>query len=313
MRQTMRQDKRTRSAARRAAGGFTLVELLVVIAIIGVLIAMLLPAVQAAREAARRVQCMNNLSQLALASQQYESAHESLPPGVIDDAAPIESVAQGRHVNWLAHLLPHLDQQNAYDRLDFAAGAYAAKNAPLRNWGANVFLCPSDSGAAALAPLGVSNYAGCHHDVEAPIDADNHGLLYLNSGVRYRDITDGSSHTILCGEKLVTKLDLGWLSGTRATLRNTGTPINTSSSPGGILALIGDGAEVSPGYTAAGSAKPPAKPTLAVGGFENAHPGGALFAFADGSVQFVGNSTSLSVLGQLGHRADGQLFDERGF
>lgn len=292
---------------------FTLVELLVVIAIIGVLMALLLPAVQAVREAARRIQCVNNLSQLALAVQQYESAHELLPPGVLDAQGPIESVAQGQHVNWLAHLLPHLDQQNAYDRLDFAAGAYGAKNAPLRNWGANVFLCPSDSGAAALAPLGVSNYAGCHHDLEAPIDADNHGVLFLNSGVRYRDIADGSSQTILFGEKLATKLDLGWLSGTRATLRNTGTAINASSSPGGLLALIGDAAEILPGYAAPAAAAIPAKPALVVGGFESHHPSGAVFAFADGSVRFLSNSTSRPLLGQFGHRADGQLLDERGY
>ncbi|HEV7224870.1 MAG TPA: DUF1559 domain-containing protein [Pirellulales bacterium] len=294
--------------------GFTLVELLVVIAIIGVLIALLLPAVQAAREAARRVQCLNNLSQLGLAAQQYESAHESLPPGVIDSAGPIESVAQGQHINWLAHLLPQLEQQNAYDRLDFAAGAYAPKNAPLRNWGANSFLCPSDSGNAALAPLGVSNYAGCHHDVEAPIDVDNHGVLFLNSGVRYRDISDGSSHTILLGEKLVTKFDLGWLSGTRSTLRNTGTAINGSSTIGGTLAIAGDDADADPlaAPRAAAQAPPSGKAALAVGGFESRHPGGALFVFADGSARLLGGSTSQPVLQLLGHRADGQLLDGRG-
>ena len=299
---------------RNARKGFTLVELLVVIAIIGVLIALLLPAVQAAREAARRVQCLNNLAQLGLAAQQYESAHESLPPGVIDSAGPIESVAQGQHINWLAHLLPQLEQQNAYDRLDFAAGAYAPKNAPLRNWGATSFLCPSDSGNAALAPLGVSNYAGCHHDVEAPIDADNHGVLFLNSGVRYRDISDGSSHTILLGEKLVTKLDLGWLSGTRATLRNTGTAINGSSILGGTLALAGDDADADPLATPGVTAKAPApgKAALAVGGFESRHPSGALFVFADGSARFLGGSTSQPLLKLLGHRADGQLLDGRG-
>jgi prepilin-type N-terminal cleavage/methylation domain-containing protein len=301
-----------RAAQPRSKAAFTLVELLVVIAIIGVLMALLLPAVQSVREAARRIQCLNNLSQLALAAQQYEAAHESLPPGVIESAGPIETVAQGRHINWLAHLLPHLDQQNAYDRLDFDAGAYGAKNAPLRNWGANVFLCPSDSGSTALAPLGVTNYAGCHHDLEAPIDADNHGVLFLNSKVCYRDLVDGSSQTILFGEKLVTKLDLGWISGTRATLRNTGTAINASSAPGGLLALIGDAAEIAPSFTPAPAAVP-AKPALVVGGFESQHPTGAVFAFADGSTRFLSNSISRPLLVQFGHRADGQLLDDRGY
>ncbi len=288
--------------------GFTLVELLVVIAIIGVLIALMLPAVQAAREAGRRVQCTNNLCQLALAAQNYEAAHESLPPGVVNATGPIESVAQGQHINWLARILPQLELQNAYDRLDFAAGAYAPANAPLRNWGANVFLCPSDPDSTRLAPLGVSNYAGCHHDVEAPIDADNHGVLFLNSSIGYRDMLDGSSQTILIGEKLVTRLDLGWLSGTCATLRNTGSPINSSST--GLLAAIDDGASV-PGRNGALAPTPQVKPALVVGGFESHHPGGANFLFADGSARFIGQSVNQKTLQQLGHRADGQLLDDR--
>jgi prepilin-type processing-associated H-X9-DG protein len=269
---------------------------------------LLLPAVQAAREAARRIQCINNLCQLALAVQNYESAHEALPPGVINPTGPIESVAQGHHINWLAQILPQLEQHNAYDRLDFAAGAYAPANAALRNWGANVFLCPSDPGASGLAPLGVSNYAGCHHDVEAPIDADNHGLLYLNSNTRYRDMLDGSSQTILIAEKLIAQRDLGWLSGTRATLRNTGTPINGSSYL--LLADIDDGAESLAAQDEPSSA-PAAKAALVVGGFESRHPGGANFLFADGSARFINQSINQNTLQLLGHRADGQLLDER--
>ncbi|OYV81635.1 MAG: prepilin-type cleavage/methylation domain-containing protein, partial [Planctomycetia bacterium 21-64-5] len=236
--------------------GFTLVELLVVIAIIGVLIALLLPAVQAAREAARRTQCNNNLGQLALAVANYESAFRSLPPGVLDASGPIQSVAQGHHISWLAHILPQVEQRNAYKLLDFSASAYAPANLPVRNWQANVFICPSDGGGPFGPGPGTSNYAGCHHDVEAPIDADNHGVLFLNSHVRLRDITDGTSQTILTGEKLVTPTDLGWLSGTRATLRNTGSPINASSRAGGVLAAIGDVPEF--GYSNLGTpASPP--------------------------------------------------------
>ncbi len=296
---------------RRPPQGFTLVELLVVIAIIGILIALLLPAVQAAREAGRRVQCLNNLCQLVMAAQNYETAHEKLPPGVINATGPIESVAQGQHISWLAQILPQLEQQNAYDRLDFSAGAYAPPNAPLRDWGASVFLCPSDPDSNSVAPLGVSNYAGCHHDVEAPIDADNHGVLFLNSAIRYRDLLDGSSQTILFGEKLTTRLDLGWLSGTRATLRNTGSPINSSSR--GVLAAIDDNANM-PARTSALVPAPNVKPAFVVGGFESHHPGGANFAFADGSTRFLSESINQQTLQYLGHRADGQLLNEqRGF
>ena len=80
-----------------------------------------------------------------------------------------------------------------------------------------------------MGGVGVSSYAACHHDVEAPIDVENHGVFYLNSSIRHEDIPDGSSYTIFVGEKRIASQDLGWLSGTRATLRNTGTPLNAGS------------------------------------------------------------------------------------
>jgi prepilin-type N-terminal cleavage/methylation domain-containing protein len=292
---------------------FTLVELLVVIAIIGILISLLLPAVQAAREAARRCQCANNIGQLALAMANYESSFKSLPPGVMDAAGPIKSVSQGRHIGWLAHLLPQIEQRNTYNLVDFSASAYGQANAPVRNWGARVFICPSDGGANGSSGIGTSNYAGCHHDVEAPIDADNHGVLFLNSQVRLADINDGTSQTILLGEKLVSANDLGWLSGTRATLRNTGSPIN-SSSRGGLLSAIGElpGWGAPPPVTTE-PAQPNANAALVVGGFESNHPGIAMAAFVDGSVQYLQQSIGATVLSHLGHRADGKLLDERQF
>ena len=90
--------------------GFTLVELLVVITIIGILIAMLLPAVQAVREAARRAQCLNNLTQLGIALQNYESAHGVLPPGTIDKQGPIHNGPQGYHMSWMVQLLPYVEE-----------------------------------------------------------------------------------------------------------------------------------------------------------------------------------------------------------
>src|SRR5262249_46175339 len=111
------------SRTRRRCPGFTLIELLVVIAIIAVLVALLLPAVQAAREAARRAQCVNNLMQLSIALQNYDSAHELLPPGVVDPSAgPIQNVAKGHHIGWLAQLLPYVEQKNVYNHLNFSMG-----------------------------------------------------------------------------------------------------------------------------------------------------------------------------------------------
>lgn len=300
---------------RRCDSAFTLVELLVVIAIIGILIALLLPAVQAAREAARRTQCTNHLGQIALAVANYESAFASLPPGVLDTSGPIQSVPKGHHISWLAHILPQLEQRNAYNAIDFSASAYAPANAAARNWGARVLTCPSDNGIlTGRGIVGMSNYAGCHHDLEAPIDADNHGVLFLNSHVRLSDISDGTSQTILCGEKLLVQADLGWLSGTRATLRNTGNPINGSTRRGGVLEQIGEVPSFNP-YAGAGGGGPaaPAKAPLVVGGFESNHPGGAQAAFADGSVHFLMDNIDLTAFSQLGHRADGKLLDDRSF
>ena len=206
-------------SAKRPA--FTLVELLVVIAIIGILIAMILPAVQGAREAARRSRCQQNLAQLSAAVQNYELAHEVYPPGTIDKQGPIHSAANGDHRNWIVHILPYLDETNAYRHIDQTVGVYDPKNAAVRALTVRPLECPSEATVSEDVPA--SNYAAVHHDVEAPIDADNHGVFFLNSRLRVRDITDGTSHTLFLGEKLVEPDDLGWMSGTRVTLRNTGT------------------------------------------------------------------------------------------
>lgn len=280
--------------------GFTLVELLVVIAIIGVLVALLLPAVQAAREAARRSSCLNNISQLALATHNYEFAVENLPAGTINPEGPIRSEPIGKHVSWLVQILPYVEMRNAYDAFDQEAGAYAPENAAVRAVPVSLFVCPSYPGSEISEDkmAAVSTYAGCHNDVEAPIDTDNHGLLFLNSAIRYSDIRDGSSQTMLLGEiwPEVADLDpqarrhsdsLGWVSGTRSTLRNT-SRINQRPPRRGEVQIEVAG-------------------PLDVGGFGSAHPGGAQMATADGSCRHVNEDIDPEVLRQLGNRADGTL------
>ena len=207
--------------------GFTLIELLVVIAIIAILIALLLPAVQQAREAARRTQCKNCLAQIALALHNYDMAHGSLPIGSVNPISPIVSTPQGYHMSWIAQLLPFMDQQPLYSQIDFHVGAYDAKNEQARKTKLVTVLCPSDfrDGGGHVEPGG-SNFAGCHHDVEAPIDHGNHGVLVLNQAIPFDSITDGAASTIFVGEKVLQESELGWISGTRATLRNTGHAIN---------------------------------------------------------------------------------------
>lgn len=279
---------------------FTLVELLVVIAIIGVLVGLLLPAVQAAREAARRCSCLNNISQLALGVHNYEFATERLPAGSINPEGPIRSEPQGQHVSWLVQILPYIEQNNAYRHFDLEAGAYAETNARVRALNVDTFLCASYPGAESNeeGTVARSTYAGCHHDVEAPIAADNHGLLFLNSKIRFTDILDGSSQTLLLGEYRADEDQLGWVSGTRATLRNTGSFDEKERR----YAFRREGGRF-------GEFPAPESPTE-VGGFSSAHPGGVQFAMADGSCQFISEEIDPKLLQQLGHRADGELLEQ---
>jgi prepilin-type N-terminal cleavage/methylation domain-containing protein/prepilin-type processing-associated H-X9-DG protein len=303
--------------------GFTLIELLVVIAIIAVLVALLLPAVQAAREAARRVQCVNNLMQIGIAMKNYESAFETLPSGVVNPTGPIVDAPKGYHFNWIVQILPYLDARPVYRRFDFNAGVYAPQNGTARAVMLNVLLCPSSSLPVRMANTGpidsiggepaLTSYAACHNDLEAPIDAKNTGVFYLNSRTRYEDIEDGASNTIFFGEKRAEDSELGWASGTRSTLRNMGWMINSNRktvlTPAGPVAEA-DGAipnPSGPGQTVRVAKVAEGAATLVVGGFDSKHPGGANFGLGDGSVRFIKSTCSPRILQLLGNRADGDL------
>jgi prepilin-type N-terminal cleavage/methylation domain-containing protein/prepilin-type processing-associated H-X9-DG protein len=320
---------------RTPRGGFTLIELLVVIAIIAVLIALLLPAVQQAREAARRTQCKNNLAQMAIALQNYEMAFEVLPPGTVNPTGPIVNKApqpDAYHMSWTVQILPYIELKNVFNHFDFKEGVYAKRNRAPQMVNIPTFACPSDPANGAKTVC----YAGCHNGKEAPIDADNDGSLFLNSAVRYADIEDGSAYTIVVGEKAGADTIWGWASGTRDTLRNCGGTPNS-----GGLALMppamtgeeefldedGDGfpdeptdemtdeesADEAPG-TPAEAEKPKVDPKeaarqklLFVGGFSSHHTGGAQFAMGDGSVRFISENVNPQLFQDLGSRNDGSM------
>ncbi len=194
-------------------------------------------------------------------------------------------------------ILPYIEQKSVYKHFDQKAGAYAEVNLPVRAQQLQFLACPSRSHPDPLevneTSIFPSDYAGCHHHVEAPIDASNTGLLFLNSRIRFSDIEDGSSNTFLVGEKMPEANELGWVSGTRSTLRNTGTPLYAPEYVAGVMAQAEE--------VAAGP--------LDVGGFGSSHTGGAQFVFGDGSVRFLSSRTDPKLLQQFGHRSDGELME----
>ena len=315
---------------------FTLIELLVVIAIIGLLVGILLPAIQAARESARRASCSSKLGQLGIALGNYESAQGSLPPGVTNPGGPVRSLPEESHIGWLVRLLPYIDEPVTYEAVDFSVGVYDKENMQVRRINLQALVCPSYAGENpegsaetgyieedaeqetdvydsyyydyGYVTLGLSNYAGCHNDVETPIDADNNGVFFLNSKVRLSDITDGATHTIFVGEKLAGTNDLGWMSGTRATLRNTGTPLGLTindDTGGSFIEALSRAEDTTEPETE--DDEKPITGELVVGGFSSDHPVAINFLFGDGAVRPLTKHIDPKLLKRLGSRNDGKL------
>jgi prepilin-type N-terminal cleavage/methylation domain-containing protein len=193
--------------------GFTLVELLVVIAIIGVVIGLTLAAVQRVRASAARTQCANNVRQLGLAIHNYHAAHHHLPPGMTLNGGR----AAEPYLSWLARILPHLEQdaiwrqvEDAYRRdKNFLSPVHAARSTVVP-----IFICPLDGRIGSPAsfdvtyhPVAYTSYLGVVGRNAGIAD----GLLYMDSRHRLTDATDGTSNTLLVGERPPSAaLDLGW-------------------------------------------------------------------------------------------------------
>jgi len=288
---------------------FTLIEMLVVICIIAILVALLLPAVQQAREAARRTQCQNNLVQLAIGLHNYQASFSCLPPGVVSESGPIRNIEEGYHMSWIVQTLPMLDQGPLFQQIDFSQGAYGAYNSTAGAAQLPTFMCPSDK-RWQKGGIVISNYAGVTGGENVPIDTNNSGLFFLNSSISAKQIRDGASNTIMVGERRADDTpatDLGWMSGTSATLRNTGLTINNATpwtwNTAGRAAGDESGTDESQPTDTPG-------PDYATGGFSSPHVGGSQVALADGSVRFISENIDVKVYQNLGNREDGEMMDE---
>jgi prepilin-type N-terminal cleavage/methylation domain-containing protein/prepilin-type processing-associated H-X9-DG protein len=370
----------------RSHRGFTLIELLVVIAIIAVLIGLLLPAVQAAREAARRVQCVNNLKQLGLALHNYNTAAGAFPPGVVSTVSTLNPTLSQTGINdlsqwtsWSAQamLLPYMEQAPLFNAANFSWACCwddptsDATNVTVYTTKINSFLCPSDGlagvGNVASYTANINSYYGSigTTTIQYPADGNTSGLFKLykatdNTGLSTAlgEVTDGTSNTIAFGEGLVG--DYGKTTNWRGNgmagppdVPAIETLLDAKSNPAAVLqalqacntlwasgTLTGDAtglkqytgqvwAQGERGWTLFNTVVPPNSknypwhtcrldsgnpPCLGCAPegsqFVNAssnHPGGANFAFGDGSVKFLKDTVNMTVYESLGTRNGGEV------
>lgn len=331
LRHSIRERSRTAEANHRA---FTLVELLVVIAIIGILVALLLPAIQAAREAARRSQCVNNMKQLGLAIQNYELNKKHLPPGAIWD-----HFLRGKG-STLVYILPYMEQQPIYDKFDFTKftidgqtldGGTTAIGAAV----ISAYVCPSDDHPPtaqvqgddlAILEKALHNYATSQGPTEHPDNSGcscsidwnvlstapysyfdkfagpftRYGTIEKSIGnwrrkVKIKDVTDGVSKTIYVGE-VRPACSLHVARGWATT--NNGCGFTTTLIPINFDSCAeGDHPD---------GCRRPCNYNAELG-FKSRHPGGANFSLGDASVQFISEDIDMKTYQYLGDKADGQV------
>lgn len=301
----------------RRRDGFTLVELLVVIAVIGLLVGMLLPAVQAARESARRKECANHLKQIGLACQAYHDVMNRFPPGYCASGAYVDGETDtSPGWGWASCLLPYLEQQPLQQSIDFRLPIDYPLNGPAVRTSIAVYLCPSDIVLsepfavpdAAGQPVVVaapSSYAGCVGNDASDVDGPSgSGVFYRNSGSRLADLTDGSSVTILAGERAWANAQGIWAG---AVARGVCLRGKYNRCPPG--APWADAPILNLAHAHLNNAT--ADPDGGLDDFSSLHPEGSNFIFADGSVRFLpsvpGDEPAGTVFQGLGTRCGGEV------
>lgn len=299
----------------RHLSGFTLVELLVVIAIIGILVALLLPAVQAAREAARRSQCINNFRQVGIASHSYHDTKKHFPDGMGVWSQTYPCTVPRRHPKlsaggwwgwgWGAYILPYLEERSVAESIDWT-GDFVHPKQNFVAGGARVqtFLCPSDrkgyeligccsgmsNGGHPNEDFAKSNMAGVADSTDWTCDLaqswgrlDADGVMYLLSGTKISDITDGTSKTLLIGEVVGS---LG------------------QSDFFGFYWVSWDVLHTANGINLASKIEPHQANSVDEGSFASFHPGGCHFLFCDGHAAFISEDIDQVTLASITTRAN---------
>lgn len=317
------------SPLRHPRSGFTLVELLVVIAIIGILVALLLPAVQSARDAARRAQCVNHMKQIGLALHNFHGTYQCFPASGWTEVGP--GNPDGKYVGWRPLTLPFMEQQNLRDIYDVSLNWWEGSNQAAAAVPVPIFLCPTAPGDRivneAIAhdprpamtfsnPIASTDYEAIMgvkpgsinpHLGTARYDGRNrYAVMHRNSRVRLTDVLDGTSQTVMVVE-----------CGGRPDVYRDGRRAPQYANDQGIGWADSEGPFSLDGANADGSVEgdgPSAGCTFGINKRNDNepysfHPGGANFLFADGHVAFVGESIPLPVLASMCTRIGREVVD----